>query len=97
MNLRTFLANMPRGGPTQFADRLGISPVYLSQIAARQKTSKGDEREASPELCVVIERESNYMVLRWDLRPNDWHLIWPELIGAKGAPAPPETQQREAA
>lgn len=24
----------------------------------------------------------------WDLRPTDWHLIWPELTKAKGAPKP---------
>lgn len=23
----------------------------------------------------------------WDARPDDWHLIWPELIGTDGAPA----------
>ena len=29
-------------------------------------------------------------VKRWDLRPDDWHRIWPELIGADGAPEPAE-------
>ncbi len=32
--------------------------------------------------------------MRWDLRPNDWHLIWPELIGTDGAPKIP-TQTSE--
>ncbi|MDB5975187.1 MAG: hypothetical protein JWR07_1947 [Nevskia sp.] len=27
--------------------------------------------------------------MRWDLRPNDWYLIWPELIGVEGAPSVP--------
>ena len=22
----------------------------------------------------------------WDLRPTDWHRIWPDLVGSKGAP-----------
>lgn len=26
---------------------------------------------------------------RWELRPDDWHLIWPELIGIEGAPDVP--------
>jgi hypothetical protein len=37
-------------------------------------------------MCVVIEAKSEQKVRRWDLRPDDWHLIWPELIGTKGAP-----------
>jgi hypothetical protein len=24
--------------------------------------------------------------MRWDLRPHDWHLIWPELVDMTGAP-----------
>lgn len=28
---------------------------------------------------------------RWDLRPDDWHRIWPELIGIEGAPEVPQT------
>ena len=86
MNLRAFLDSLPRGGSAEFARKADCSTVYLSQLAARQ-----NGREPSPELCVVIERESSYQVRRWDLRPNDWHLIWPELIHTKGAPAvPPE-------
>jgi len=27
--------------------------------------------------------------MRWDLRQEDWHLIWPELIGTQGAPMVP--------
>lgn len=36
--------------------------------------------------CAQIERVTNGAVRRWDLRPHDWHLVWPELIGAPGAP-----------
>ncbi len=81
MTLRDFLDGLPRGEATSFAARLGISTVYLSQLAARQ-----GGREPSPELSVRIERESEGTVCRWDSRPNDWHRIWPELIGAPGAP-----------
>jgi len=72
------------------ADRLGVSRVYLSQLAARQ-----NGREPSPELCVDIERATDRMVRRWALRPIDWHRIWPELVGADGAPNP--EQVRDAA
>lgn len=39
--------------------------------------------------CVQVEQQSGQAVRRWHLRPDDWHLIWPELIGAPGAPAVP--------
>jgi len=29
--------------------------------------------------CVLIEQATNGVVTRKDLRPDDWHLIWPEL------------------
>ena len=38
------------------------------------------------ERCVQIERITAGRVRRWDLRPDDWDRVWPELIGAPGAP-----------
>ena len=38
------------------------------------------------EHCAAIERATQGAVRRWDLRPEDWHRVWPELIGAPGAP-----------
>lgn len=82
MNLRTYLDGLPRGGVTDFARRVKRSSVYLSQLAANQ-----DGRVAGAELAVIIERESESAVRRWDLRPEDWWKIWPELVGVEGAPA----------
>lgn len=81
MDLRSYTSGLPRGGVAELAGRLSISSIYLAQIGASNNT-----REASPELCVRIEAETGRAVRRWDLRPTDWHLIWPELIGADGAP-----------
>lgn len=78
MKLRSYLDTLPRGGVSEFAARIGVSPVYLSQLAVEQ-----DGRVPSPALCVVIERESFRAVCRQDLRPTDWRLIWPELDGAQ--------------
>lgn len=61
------------------AEKLGISPVLVSQW----RTGK---RDVPIERCVAIERATGGEVNRWDLRPDDWHLIWPELIGSTGAP-----------
>lgn len=85
MDLKTYTSKLPNGGVTALAAQVGVSPVYLSQLSARQ-----DSREPSPALCVLIERATKDEVRRWDLRPGDWHRIWPELIGAEGAPATPE-------
>lgn len=46
--------------------------------------------------CVAIERATGGTVRRWDLRPQDWHLIWPELIGAEGAPKVVKAEPRAA-
>lgn len=93
-SLAEFLADRPRGTGARLAAELDISRVYLAQLVARQ-----DGREPSPELCVVIERVTDRQVRRWNLRPTDWHLIWPELIGIEGAPAVPvaEAEVRHAA
>lgn len=72
--LKTYLERLPRGGISEFAAKAGISSVYLSQLSAEQ-----DGRVPSPELCVVIWEKSDGLVTRQELRPNDWHLIWPEL------------------
>lgn len=74
MKLRAYLDTLPRGETVKFATACGIGAVYLSQLAARL-----DDRYPSPALCVTIERESGFLVTRQELRPTDWHLIWPEL------------------
>lgn len=50
-------------------------------------------RRPGPRMCVVIEAMSKRKVRRWDLHPEDWHEIWPELIGTKGAPRVPQTKK----
>lgn len=62
------------------ADACGIGEAYIYQVL----TSR---RIASPELSTQIELASKGEVMRWDLRPDDWHRIWPELRRRKDAPA----------
>lgn len=40
------------------------------------------KRGLSAEKCSEIELATNRKVTRKDLRPDDWHLIWPELVDA---------------
>lgn len=91
MTLREFLDTLPRGGLAALAATLERSTVYVLQLAARQ-----DGREAGPELAVRVEQATAGAVMRWDLRPADWHRIWPELITAEGAPPVPAEEARDA-
>jgi DNA-binding transcriptional regulator YdaS (Cro superfamily) len=72
------------GGITAVANRLGIKPPSVSGWIADGKNGIPEGRLI--ELGADIERAGLHR--RWDLRPNDWHVIWPELIGTKGAPKP---------
>lgn len=78
----------PRGRVGALAATLGVSGSLVTQWAAG--------KAVSAERCVDIERATDRAVMRWDLRPNDWHLVWPELVGAEGAPAIPQ-EVRDAA
>lgn len=80
-----------RGLCARIAARLSIAPAYLWQIA-------NGLRKAHPALAREIVEECGAGAVRlWDLRPADWHRIWPELIGADGAPAVPAEEARDAA
>ena len=72
MNLKTYLSTLERGGASRLADALGVSISFMSQMASGSAA-------ISPARCVAIEQETNGAVSRKDLRPDDWHLIWPEL------------------
>lgn len=88
MQLLAYL-NRERGLGAATAAACGLAPAFLSQIA-------NGVRPAPAERCADIERATAQAVMRWDLRPDDWHRIWPELIGAEGAPPVPETPPLEA-
>jgi len=77
--------NMTAADRKALAEQVGSDEQYLYQCLTGRKAMK-------PEEAVRIERQSGQRVRRWDLRPADWHRIWPELIGAEGAPAIPAEQ-----
>jgi DNA-binding transcriptional regulator YdaS (Cro superfamily) len=55
--------------------RTGTTRGYLKQIAYGNK-------QASAGVASSLERESLGMLTRQSLRPNDWAVIWPELVSA---------------
>lgn len=67
------------------AGQIGVAEQYLYQCLTGRKAMK-------PEEAVRAEQLSGKRLCRWDLRPADWHRIWPELIGVDGAPAVPATE-----
>lgn len=82
MKLSTYLT-AARGRTAAVARKVGLAPAYLSQIA-------NGTRPVPAEHCAALERATGGEVRRWDLRPDDWDRIWPELKDAEGAPpAPP--------
>lgn len=81
MDLKTYIDGLSRGGSAELALKLGIHPVYLSQLA---RIGDGG-RIPSAELAVSIEQATKGAVTRQDLRPNDWQAIWPELAKKRKA------------
>lgn len=78
MKLSDFLS-AERGRCAAIARSVGIAGAYLSQMAS-------GSRPVPAELAPQLEVACSHSVRRWDLRPDDWYLIWPELVGAEGAP-----------
>ena len=72
----------------------GMTPERRADFAVQSRTTLGHinnvqygTRTASAALTRSIAQLTERQVAEWDLRPDDWHLIWPELIGSEGAPA----------
>ena len=53
-------------------------------------------KACGPVLAAKMEQASGGIVRRWDLRPDDWHVIWPELLQVPGRPELPVAAQDEA-
>lgn len=72
------------GGVSALARSIGVTQSAVSNWRARESVP--------PEHCAGVEAAAGAAVRRWHLRPNDWHRIWPELVGAPGAPAVAQEQ-----
>jgi len=72
MELRKYLFEMPPQERQAFAESVGTTARHLTNVAYGSRTL--DEK-----VCVAIEQCTRKIVTRQELRPEDWHLIWPEL------------------
>ncbi|WP_323120012.1 transcriptional regulator [Burkholderia alba] len=70
------------GGKAALARLLGVKPPTVQQWA-------NGARPVAVDRCVAIERATKGAVSRIELRPDDGHLIWPEIV--------PPTEAKEVA
>ena len=84
MNLHEYLASPGARTVAQLREQIGAK----SDAQVRQWQHGYANRKPGPQYCAAIERATVGAVTRKDLRPKDWHLIWPELK--------PATQQEAA-
>ena len=92
MKLSAYIKRFSPQERAAFAFRVGTTLGHFNNVAYEQ-------RVASAAMARQIALASSGEVREWELRPEDWHLIWPELIGTEGAPAVPavEPEVRHAA
>ncbi|HBH39604.1 MAG TPA: hypothetical protein DDX06_14605 [Curvibacter sp.] len=88
MNLHEYFSQGGSLSVGELAAAIGIK----NPAQVRQWQHAYANRQPGPEYCVAIEKATSGAVRRWDLRPDDWYRIWPELIGADGAPQIPADQ-----
>lgn len=72
MKLSEFLDSRQRGAKARLAAQIGAHASDLSDWIS-------GSRPVPVHRCSSIECATDGAVTRRDLRPDDWHLIWPEL------------------
>lgn len=78
------------GGQAELARRLGVTAAAVQQW-------RSGKRPVPPLQATAIERESAGRVTRRDLRPQDAHLIWPDLSDSPTNPPPAPVDQAQEA
>ncbi len=84
MDLKTYLKSLPDD-----AAREAFATACETSIGHLRNCVYVPGKTLNPATCVLAERASGRALTRRHLRPNDWWLIWPELVTAKH-PAPRE-------
>ena len=59
----------------QLAREIGLK----NDMQLRQWMHGYANRKPGPRYCVALEQATSGKITRQDLRPHDYHLIWPEL------------------
>lgn len=75
MNLSQYLAGPGALSVAELRKQIGAK----SDAQVRQWQHGYANRKPGPAYCRAIETATQGAVTRRDLRPDDWHRIWPEL------------------
>lgn len=78
MNLTQYLAQPSAKSASEIAREVGVSPAMVYQW-------KRHLRPIPTEYGALLEKATGGAVSRRDIRPDDWHLIWPELAEKEGS------------
>lgn len=73
MKLTEYLSG-GRGRMSALAASIEVSTAFVSLMAS-------GKRKVPPAMAVQIEQATEGAVTRKDLRPDDWRVLWPELVG----------------
>jgi DNA-binding transcriptional regulator YdaS (Cro superfamily) len=79
MNLKDYTNDHSQ---SELAKLIGFAPSFVNQWVS-------GKRPVPVVACVAIEQVTSKAVTRQELRPDDWHLIWPELVQATATIAQP--------
>ena len=82
MNLKDYTKDHSQ---SELAKLIGFAPSFVNQWVS-------GKRPVPVVACVAIEQVTCKAVTRQELRPDDWHLIWPELTQAPATTAQTATE-----
>jgi hypothetical protein len=94
MELRPLMQSLTTNEQLELARSCNASLGHLKNVSYGYK-------RCQPELAALLERETRRLfgehrtVRRWDLIPDRWSVIWPELVYSPGAPTPHAAGQAE--
>ncbi|KMW48109.1 helix-turn-helix domain-containing protein [Ralstonia pickettii] len=79
MNLDQYLSSDGALSVAQLRERMqSLGYEVKSNAQIRQWRHGYGGRRPDPKNCIGIERATNCVVTRKDLRPDDWQQIWPD-------------------
>lgn len=73
MKLNDYLKLLDRAARDAFAASCETSPGHLRNVAYGY-------RRCAPELAALVELHSQGQVTRRELCPDNWQIVWPELV-----------------
>ena len=72
MDFKNYFYAMTKPERVIFAKKVGTTVGHLKNCAYGYA-------KYSPEVCLAIERKTHKQITRGQLRPDDGHLIWPDV------------------